>query len=236
MDGMEKRRYFGCYEILEELGRGSTGIVYKVRHVQIGWLVALKILVPKPGHEESVQRRRFLREAQAMAACNHPNIVRVHEVGEHNGQPYIVREFVDGETLRAQLEKKLFSEREACRIVETLSRPIEYMHNLSLVDNLGLVHRNLNPANVLIALDGTLKLIGFGNARPLSGSPPETVATDIQCLGAMLFTLVTGEYWFPEGRLPEELAKICKKSSNAEPENQYHSAMELAEDLRRYLQ
>jgi serine/threonine protein kinase len=175
---------------------------------------------------------RFMREAQAMAACSHPNIVEISEIGESAGQPYIVREFVDGESLAARLEKRLFSALEACKIVETLSQPVQYVHSR------GLIHRNLSPENVLITRDGTVKLIGFGKVFCIGVSPAVSVATDIQALGTMLFVLMTKRYWYPEGLslLPDELARICMKACNAEPENQYQSAMELQGDLRRYAQ
>ena len=217
------------YEILEELGRGSTGVVFKMRDKRIGRVAALKILIPKPGDEGIVRQQRFMREAQAIAACDHPNIARAFDIGEFEARHYIVREFVEGKTLQAELEKELLTTRQACKMVELLTRPVHYLHNQ------GIIHRNLTPENVLVAADGTVKLIGFGKATFIGGS--ESVATDIQALGAMLVLLITGRSWFPEGLslLPAELAGICMKACTAHPENQYHSVAELAEDLRRYL-
>jgi serine/threonine protein kinase len=229
---MEKFPNFGPnYEILEELGRGSSGIVFKARHKQSGRLVAIKTITPKSPKDWPTQCRRFMREAQVIAGCNHPNIVQAYEIGQHAGQPYIGREFVEGATLQQHMEERALSGREAAKVVELITWPLEYVHRL------GLIHRNLSPENVLITADGTVKLIGFGNARAMGGCPPIFIDIDIQALGTMLFVLMTRKYWFPEGLslLPEELASICMKCCNAEPENQYHSAMELAEDLRRYL-
>ena len=228
---MEKLPNIPPYEILEELGRGSTGVVFKAREKQIGCIVALKTIFPKAGSDWTTQSQRFMREAQAMAACNHPNIVQIYAVGCQDDQPYIVRELVEGRTVRAELEKELFTDRQASKMVEVLARPIHYMHSR------GLIHRNLTLENVLVSTDGTVKLIGFGMSRAIDGISPVTVATDIQALGTMLFVLMTKKHWYPEGLslLPGELARICMKACSVEPENQYHSAMELAEDLRRYL-
>jgi len=167
-----------------------------------------------------------------MAGCNHPNIVQAYEIGQFADQPYIVGEFVEGATLQHHMEERALSGREAAKVVELITRPLEHVHRQ------GVIHRNLSPENVLIAVDGTMKLIGFGSARAMGGCPPIFIDIDIQALGTMLFVLITRKYWYPEGLslLPEELANICMKSCNVEPENQYHSAMELVEDLRRYLQ
>jgi len=227
---MEKFPNIPPYEILEELGRGSTGIVFKARHKESGRLVAVKTICPKPGPEGAIRITRFHREARAMAVCNHPNIVLVYAIGDCAGQPYIIREFVEGRSLQAELDKELFTARLASKMVELLSRPVQYIHDQ------GVIHRRLRPDNVLITQDGMVKLIGFGKVFFIGGSPPVSITTDIRDLGVMLYHLMTREYWFPEGRLPDILARICLKCSNVEPENQYHSAMELAEDLRRYLQ
>src|SRR5262249_31282081 len=144
------------------------------------------------------------------------------QVGDYTGQPYILREFVDGEALQAILQKNVFSAREACKIVEILTKAMQCVHSQ------GLIHRNLTPANVLMATDGTLKLIGFSKVRAMDdASSPESVGTDIQALGVMLYHLMTREYWLPEGRLPDELTKICLRCSNAEPEKQYQNVSEL---------
>jgi serine/threonine protein kinase len=232
MDGMEMLPNIPPYEILEELGRGSTGIVYKALDGQICRLVALKTIFPKAGGDWPTQCVRFAWEAQAMAACNHPNIVRVHAVGYHDGKPFVVREFVNGQTVRAELEKELLTDRQASKMMELVARPIQYMHER------GMIHRNLTPDNVLITHDGTVKLIGFGKVFFIGGSPAVSFATDIQALGTMLFVLMTKKHWYPEGLflLPDELTRICMKACNVEPENQYHSAMEVQADLRRYLQ
>jgi serine/threonine-protein kinase len=228
MEGMEKLRYFGPYEILEELGRGSTGIVFKTRRKSHSRLFALKTIVPKPGEDWAIQLERFYREIRAVASCNHPNIVYGCDADQYGDSHFFVREFVEGATLRQHMEQRLLSAREASKVVELVTRPVHYLHSQ------GLIRRNLTPDNVLIAQDGTVKLIGFGKVFLMGGSPPESVATDIQALGVMLYHLMTREYWFPEGRLPDELAKICLRCASTEPENQYHSALELGEDLRRY--
>src|SRR5262249_1779450 len=124
MKDMEKFPNIPPYEILEELGRGSTGIVFKARHKESGRLVAVKTICPKPGPEGAIRITRFHREARAMAVCNHPNIVLVYAIGDCAGQPYIIREFVEGRSLQAELDKELFTARLASKMVELLSRPV----------------------------------------------------------------------------------------------------------------
>src|SRR5262249_18351834 len=131
------------YEILAEVGRGGMGIVYKARQTQLGRVVALKVMPAGVGADLE-QRRRFRLEAEAVARLQHPNIVQIHDVGEHEGQPYLVLEFIDGGSLAHRLDGKPWPAEGAARLVEDLARAIHEAHQH------GIIHRDLKPANILL--------------------------------------------------------------------------------------
>ena len=232
---MEKFPNFGPdYETLEELGRGSTGIVFKAWGKAHERLFALKTIWPRPGETWEIRLTRFYREVRLVACCNgNPNIVAAYSINQYEDKYFFVREFVDGETLQVKIAKKPFSPRDASQIAETLCQTVQFIHGM------GMVHRNLTEDNVLLTADGTPKLIGFGKAKifaePLT---LEDFSIDIQALGKILFSLLAGKPSVPDAfsLFPDALATICRKCWNIAPENQYHSAMELAENLRRYLE
>jgi serine/threonine protein kinase len=235
MDGMEKFPNFGPdYEILEELGRGTTGIVFKAWGKAHHRLFALKTIRPRRRETWETQLTRLYREVRSVACCNaHPNIVTAYSINQYEDKHFFVREFVEGETLQVKIAKKPFSPRDASEIVETLCQTVQFIHGM------GMVHRNLTEDNVLLTADGTPKLIGFGKAK-ISAEPLtlEDFSIDIQALGKILFSLLAGKPSPPDAfsLFPDAVARICRKCWNIAPENQYHSAMELADDLRRYLQ
>jgi serine/threonine protein kinase len=132
------------YEVLEEVGRGGMGVVYKARQVQLGRLVALKMIQSGVG-ADAEERRRFRIEAEAVARLQHPGIVQIHSVGEHEGHPFLVLEFVAGKSLAQRLDGKPWPARDAAGLVEDLARAVHYAHER------GIVHRDLKPANVLLA-------------------------------------------------------------------------------------
>jgi hypothetical protein len=132
------------YEILEELGRGGMGVVYKASHMQLQRLVALKMILAG-GHAGSADRARFRTEAEAIARLQHPNIVQVHELGEHEGKPYFSLEFCDGGSLAQKISGTPFPPQEAAHLVEKLARAMDYAHQG------GVIHRDLKPANVLLS-------------------------------------------------------------------------------------
>jgi WD40 repeat protein/tRNA A-37 threonylcarbamoyl transferase component Bud32 len=205
-----KVRYIGDYELLEELGRGGMGVVYKARQSKLNRLVALKmILAGEYAGDKEVAR--FRTEAEAVARLQHPNIVQIFEVGEHDGHPYFSLEFVDGGSLAQQLDGTPLPPQQAARLVETLARAMHAAHQA------GVVHRDLKPANVLLTADGTPKITDFGLAKKLGdaagptgsnaimGTPsymaPEQAgggskevgpAADVYALGAILYELLTG--------------------------------------------
>ena len=139
---LEQPRRAGPYELLEEIGRGGMGVVYKARQLGLDRVVALKmILSPHAGERD---RARFRMEAEAAGRLQHPNIVQIHDVGEQDGCPYLAMEFVDGTSLDRQLAQAPLPARAAAALIETLARAMHYAHGR------GVVHRDLKPANILL--------------------------------------------------------------------------------------
>jgi eukaryotic-like serine/threonine-protein kinase len=161
----------GPYEILAPLGAGGMGEVYRARDTRLGREVAIKVL-PAQHLGDPVRRQRFLREAQAVSALNHPNIVTLHDVGESGELSYLVMEHVRGRTLDQVIP------REGLRLVDTLRIALQIADGLRNAHAAGILHRDLKPANVMVTEDGTAKLLDFGLAKlvqqeepPRAGSP-----------------------------------------------------------------
>jgi hypothetical protein len=196
------------YEILEELGRGGMGVVYKARQKGLGRLVALKMVLVG-GHAGPEELARFRAEAEAIARLQHPNIVQIYEVGEQDGLPFFSLEFCPGGSLEKELAGTPLQPREAAALAERLARAVATAHEQRIV------HRDLKPANVLLADDGAPKITDFGLAKRLDtagqtatgvamGTPsymaPEQAegkktvgpAADVYALGAMLYEFLTG--------------------------------------------
>jgi hypothetical protein len=132
------------YEILRELGRGGAAVVYLARHLPLRRLVALKMVLAGP-HAPASSLQRFEHEAMAVARLYHPNIVQIHEVGTHEGRPYLALEYVAGGSLAQHLTGSPLPPLEAARLVETLARAVQHAHEH------GIVHRDLKPSNVLVS-------------------------------------------------------------------------------------
>jgi tRNA A-37 threonylcarbamoyl transferase component Bud32 len=221
------------YELLEELGRGGMGVVFKALQKSLNRLVAVKMIRAGEASNEEEQKR-FENEAQAVARLQHPNIVQIYEVGETNGRQFLSLELVEGQSLARHLDGTPLPARQAASLVETLARAIHYAHEKQII------HRDLKPSNVLVAgtLDrGVLKLTDFGLAKRLDiraetrtvaalGTPsymaPEQVElkigavdfrTDVYGLGAILYELLTGR---PPFRAESPLQTI-KQVAEAEP-------------------
>src|SRR5262249_36157210 len=148
------------YEILGELGRGGMGVVYRAWQVKAGRVVALKMIL-SGAHAGPAELTRFQSEAQAIARLQYPNIVQIHEVGEHNGLPFFSLEFCPGGSLEKKLSGTPLRPQEAARLVEVLARAMHAAHEK------GIVHRDLKPANVLLSENGTAKITDFGLAKKL---------------------------------------------------------------------
>jgi serine/threonine-protein kinase len=206
----------GRYELVEELGRGAMGVVYKARDPQIDRLVAIKVMLTAEGLDPGrVQqwRERFHREARAAGRLAHPNIVTIHDVGEDQGRAFLVMEFIEGQTLDGLLEAhRTLPLDQVVTIGEQVAHALDYAHRQ------GIVHRDIKPANILLTEVGVAKVTDFGIARftgarftqtgHILGTPsymsPEQIAglkvdgrSDIFSLGAVLYELLTGEKAFP---------------------------------------
>jgi serine/threonine protein kinase len=155
------------YELLEELGRGRMGVVYRARQVGLNRIVALKVMrdalfaAPR-------EKTRFRREAEAVARLQHPHIVQIHDYGEYNDLPFFCMEFIDGGTLARRLADGPLTVAAAVELVETLARAIHYAHAQ------GVIHRDLKPANILLRADETPKIADFSIAKFLGGKGNET--------------------------------------------------------------
>jgi serine/threonine-protein kinase len=197
-------RQFGEFTLLEEVGRGGMGVVYRARQASLHRTVALKVI-------QRGERARFQFEAEAAAKLDHANIVPVHGVGEHEGQPYLCMRYVEGTTLARLVAEHPLPPREAARYVAQVARAVHHAH-----EN-GILHRDLKPANVLIDRHGQPFVSDFGLAKQVAGGPQLTAsdailgtpsymppeqasgqrgrlspASDVYSLGAILYELLTG--------------------------------------------
>jgi tetratricopeptide (TPR) repeat protein/predicted Ser/Thr protein kinase len=145
-------------ELLEELGRGGAGVVFKAQQPNLGRMVAVKMLVSGV-HAGAAERQRFQAEARAAARLQHPNIVRIYQVGEVEDRPYLVMEYLAGGPLSARLRGTPRPAREAAELLRTLARAVHCAHEQ------GILHRDLKPGNVLLERDGTPKIADFGLAK-----------------------------------------------------------------------
>ena len=198
------------YEILEELGRGGMGVVYKARQIGLNRLVALK-MIPAGATASPQTRARFHREAVAAGRLQHPHIVQIHDIDEYRGQPYFSLELLEGGSLAQKLAGQPQPARDVARLIETLARAVYHAHQH------GIIHRDLKPANILLCADGTPKISDFGLAKSLeddtcqtrtgtivgtpnymapeqaNGSPSDVgPAADIYALGVILYEMLTG--------------------------------------------
>ncbi|MGH2568034.1 MAG: serine/threonine-protein kinase, partial [Bacteroidota bacterium] len=150
------------YKILEKLGEGGMGVVYKAQDTKLDRLVALKFLPPHVSASEQ-DKARFIQEARAAAALNHPNICTIHGIEEHEGQSYIVMEFVEGQTLR---EKSVGTGGVASvPMKQSIEIGIQLADGLAAAHEKGIVHRDLKPENIMLQKDGRVRIMDFGLAK-----------------------------------------------------------------------
>jgi WD40 repeat protein/tRNA A-37 threonylcarbamoyl transferase component Bud32 len=219
------------YDIIEVLGQGGMGVVYKARQSKLRRLVALKMILAGV-HAQPAERARFRSEAEAVARLQHAAITQIHEIGEHDGLPYFSLEYVEGGSLARQLDGTPWLPRRAATMVQTLAEAVHAAHQC------GIIHRDLKPGNVLLTADGAPKIADFGLAKLMGGDPGETAlgsptrtgailgtpsymapeqaagltgqigpAADVYALGAILYQLLTGR---PPFRAAEAVQTILQ--------------------------
>jgi serine/threonine protein kinase len=217
----------GHFEILERLGGGGMGVVYKARDRKLGRLVALKFMAPT--RQDSQEARvRFLREAQAVAALDHPNVCTLYEIGEEeDGRIFLAMALCPGETLRERLRRGPLPPREAVQVA------LQIADGLAAAHARGIVHRDIKPGNLLLC-DGLIKIIDFGVARladhtsitreglaigTLNYTAPEHLfggepgpESDLWSLGVVLYESIAGRLPFQAKTLPEMVMALLKKA------------------------
>ncbi|MCW8128817.1 MAG: serine/threonine protein kinase [Planctomycetota bacterium] len=261
-EALQPGQVFHGLEIERKLGAGGMGVVYKARQANLERSVAIKVL-PRALSEDPEFTLRFMREARALAALNHPNIVAVYDFGEEGGRYFFVMEFVDGTSLRPVLDRKAMTAPEAIKIVPMLCDALEYAHAE------GVVHRDIKPENILIDKKGRVKIADFGLAKLLdkTGSRQETKMTqtnvvmgtphymapeqyenaksvdhraDIYSMGVLFYEMLTGE--LPIGRFPPpsqrvqvdvRLDEIVLRALEKQPEKRYQTMGEVSRDVTR---
>jgi serine/threonine protein kinase/Tfp pilus assembly protein PilF len=229
------------YEIIDVLGRGGYGVVYKAIQVKVKRLVALKMILAGP-HAGASELARFRTEAEAVGNLQHPNVVQIFEVGAQDGHSFFSLEYIDGGNLEEKLQSTPMTPRSVAQLVETLARAMHYAHSH------GIIHRDLKPANVLLTTDGTPKITDFGLAKKLDneqgftrtgaavGTPaymaPEQAmgqtktlgpAVDIYALGAILYQMLAGRVPFPGDSPVDVMIRVA--TEEPVPPSRLHSKL-----------
>jgi serine/threonine-protein kinase len=218
----------GKFELLEELGRGGMGVVYKARQKDLGRLVALKVVLASQLAAQDVIER-FHDEARAAAAVQHPNITALYDAGQVLGQPYIAMQYIDGPSLAQRLHQGAMSPDTAARIVAAVAVAVDHLHCK------GAVHRDLKPSNVILDNQGTPYITDFGLVKMLTGDSHKTITgvilgtpsymapeqaagraaevgpqSDIYSIGAILYECLTGRPPFREATPLDTLVQVLE--------------------------
>ncbi len=254
----ELQKHFPQLEIVELIGAGGMGAVYRARQTQLDRWIALKVFREQ---DDPALAERFLREAQALARLSHPNIVTVYDFGSVPGYRYLTMEYVDGPNLRQVINAKSLTAGEALQLAPQLCDALQYAHEH------GVVHRDIKPENVLLDMQGRLKVADFGLAKLMQqGANPGLTHTqqvmgtwsymapeqmerpldvdhraDIYSLGVILYELLTGE--LPMGRfappsrksnIDSRLDEVVMRALEKEPGQRYQHVSDFRTDMQRY--
>ena len=225
------------YEILEEIGRGGMGVVYKARQAGTKRTVALKVMLDGPLASDSV-RRRFEREIELAASLSHPNVVAIHDSGLSHGHYYFAMDYIEGQRLDRYIKSHDLPIDPRLRLMQKICLAVNYAHQR------GVIHRDLKPSNILVDTDGEPHILDFGLAKTMESSPqaeslllsisgevlgtlpymaPEQAAgqqrdvdsrTDVYTLGVILYELLTGKYPYP---VAGQMAEVLRNIAEAEP-------------------
>ena len=203
----------GAYRIIEQLGQGGMATVYKAYHAALDRFVALKVMHPAFMEDDSFLVR-FQREAKVVAKLDHPNIVSIFDFSEHEKQPYLVMKYIEGETLKAYLQKQTTTVLEMLPVIDAVANALTYAHKHNIV------HRDVKPSNIILTPEGHTYLTDFGLARialsnstsltaeqmigtPQYISPEQALSksdldfrTDIYSFGVVLYEIATGQVPF----------------------------------------
>lgn len=230
----QKSLILGKYEVLEEIGRGGMGVVYRAKDIRIDRIVAIKELLINPALVKAAEEiiARFHREAQTAGSLQHPNIVTIHDFGEDSGKHYIAMEFIEGKNLKEYMEDgHLFSKDQLYDILIQICEGLQHAHERKIV------HRDIKPDNISITSKGVVKITDFGIARMSTNNPmmqmtqdgtmlgtlgyisPEQLQNssavdhraDLFSLGAMMYELYTSKLPFDGGNLGATILKIVSE-------------------------
>ncbi len=224
-----RERKFGEYEILDELGRGGMGIVYKAFHRRMKRIVALKLILPEVSHKDSVLKR-FHREAEMHARLRHPNIVNVYDFGEFHGLHFIAMAFITGTALTELIEAPEMTLDRRVRTVQQIASALGHAHDL------GVLHRDIKPDNIIVDAGWAAQLVDFGVSKPMDMTDREAITRhglaigtphymapeqfqralgeagprgDIYSLGAVLYHVISGNPPFDAPTGHEVLVKVA---------------------------